>query len=206
MQLRNGATGIIDGRTDEVRFSQRWGALLAGGILLLGSSMAGCGDSGSSDADDGGDGNTAGGSASGGSGGSAGTASAGAAGSSGPGSGGSATAGSGSLAGGGLGSAMMTGMGRSSQQYETAHVSRNGVPYILITNGWGPGFESHTIAWNGTSFLVEAMSGMRGSSGQPASYPTVFCGRYSVMEVPNCGLPRAIDQITSLKTAASACT
>jgi hypothetical protein len=95
---------------------------------------------------------------------------------------------------------MMTGMGRSSERYETTEVGRNGTPYMLITNGWGPGFDSHTVAWNGTSFIVEAMEGSRGSMGQPASYPSVFCGRYSVMQVPDCGLPRAISEITSLKT------
>jgi hypothetical protein len=95
---------------------------------------------------------------------------------------------------------MMTGMGRSMEQYETAEVGRSGTPYILITNGWGPGFESHTVSWNGTSFIVEAMQGSRGSSGQPASYPTVFCGRYSVMQIPSCGLPRPLSEITSLRT------
>lgn len=94
----------------------------------------------------------------------------------------------------------MTGMGSSSEQFETAEVARGGVPYLLITNGWGPGFDSHTVSWNGTSFVVETMSGSRGGMGEPASYPSVFCGRYSVRQVPDCGLPRAMDQITSLKT------
>ncbi|HWP08329.1 MAG TPA: hypothetical protein VNN72_21455 [Polyangiaceae bacterium] len=107
----------------------------------------------------------------------------------------------GSTTGGdGLGNGMMTGMGRSMEQYETTEVGRNGVPYELITNGWGPGFTSHTVSWNGTSFIVEAMEGSRGSGGQPASYPSVFCGKYSVAQVPACGLPKAMDQITSLKT------
>ena len=101
---------------------------------------------------------------------------------------------------GGLGSGMMTGMGRSMEQYETTAVGRNGVPYELITNGWGPGFDSHTVSWNGTSFIVEAMMGSRGSGGQPASYPSVFCGQYSVKEVPACGLPKAIADIGTLKT------
>jgi hypothetical protein len=100
----------------------------------------------------------------------------------------------------GLGSGVMTGMGTSSEQYETTEVGRNDVPYMLITNGWGPGFDSHTVSWNGTSFVVETMSGSRGSGGQPASYPSVFCGKYSVMQVPDCGLPRPMDQIQSLKT------
>lgn len=157
-------------------------------LTLFASLSFSCGDSGSSDDNDDGRGGNAGlGGTSAVGAGAAGTAGAvaGSAGSSGPGV---------------LGGGMMTGMGRSTQQYETAHVGRNGVPYTLITNGWGPGFESHTISWNGTSFIVEAMSGTRGTMGQPASYPTVFCGRYSVPEVAACGLPRAIDQISSLKT------
>jgi hypothetical protein len=101
---------------------------------------------------------------------------------------------------GGLGNAMQSGMGSSSERYATEMVTRNDLPYILITNGWGPGFQSHTVSWDGTSFTVEAMEGMRGSSGQPASYPSVFCGHYSVQQVPDCGLPRALDQIKSLKT------
>jgi hypothetical protein len=122
-----------------------------------------------------------------------------------PGAGGAGGAGGTGGSGGGAGSSMlggatMTGMGRSSEQYATAQVGRNGVPFLLITNGWGPGFESHTVSFNGTSFIVEAMNGMRGSNGQPASYPTVFCGRYSIPEVPDCGLPRALDQIQSLRT------
>lgn len=102
--------------------------------------------------------------------------------------------------GDGLGTGTMMGMGSSSERYETAFVSRNDVPYILITNGWGPGFSDHTISWDGSSFIVQSMNGSAGTMGQPASYPTVFCGRYSVMEVPDCGLPAPRDTITSLKT------
>jgi hypothetical protein len=94
----------------------------------------------------------------------------------------------------------MMGSGTSGERYETALVSRNDVPFVLITNGWGPGFGSHTVSWEGTSFIVDEMEGSAGPSGQPASYPTVFCGRYSVMEVPECGLPATLDSITSLKT------
>ncbi|WP_437725768.1 GH12 family glycosyl hydrolase domain-containing protein [Sorangium sp. So ce861] len=99
-----------------------------------------------------------------------------------------------------LGSGAMEGSGRSSERYETGLVSRDGTPYVLITNGWGPGFDSHTVSWEGTSFTVESMSGSAGSMGQPASYPTVFCGRYSVREVPDCGLPAPSASITSLRT------
>jgi hypothetical protein len=99
-----------------------------------------------------------------------------------------------------LGTGTMEGSGSSDEQYETAFVSRNETPYILITNGWGPGFESHTISWEGTSFTVESMSGTPGDGGQPASYPTVFCGKYSVMQVPDCGLPATRESITTLRT------
>jgi hypothetical protein len=99
-----------------------------------------------------------------------------------------------------LGSAFMEGSGESDEQYHTAEVTRDCEPYVLITNGWGPGFGEHVVSWSGTSFNVKSMSGEAGSMGQPASYPTVFCGRYSVMQVPDCGLPIARDQITTLKT------
>lgn len=99
-----------------------------------------------------------------------------------------------------LGSGTKEGSGRSDERYATAEVSRNGVPYILITNGWGPGFGSHTVSWEGTSFIVESMMGSPGSMGQPASYPSLFCGRYSVMNVPDCGLPATIASLTTLKT------
>jgi len=180
----------------------------AGGSALAGQGgIAGSGGSGGS-------GGTGGGSG--------GAATSGAGGTNQAGSGGTDTAGTGGLAGAGaagasagaagasgaaggtgtgeLGNGMMTGMGRSDERYETTEVGRNGVPYMLITNGWGPGFQSHTVSWNGTSFIVETMSGSRGSGGQPASYPSVFCGRYSVQQVPDCGLPLAMDQITSLRT------
>lgn len=99
-----------------------------------------------------------------------------------------------------LGTGVMSGRGFSSSQYHTAAVSRSGTDYILITNGWGPNFQSHTISWEGTSFLVEDTQGQRGPNWEPASYPTVFCGKYSVPDVPTCGLPAPISSITTLKT------
>nr|PZN22529.1 MAG: hypothetical protein DIU78_15530 [Pseudomonadota bacterium] len=99
-----------------------------------------------------------------------------------------------------LGSGMMMGSGRTEEQYQSVPVSRDGMPYILITNGWGPGFGGHAISWNGTSFTVETMNGTTGPRYEPASFPTVFCGLYSVMEVPDCGLPAPLDSIESLRT------
>lgn len=99
-----------------------------------------------------------------------------------------------------LGNATQTGEGRTTERYETAEVARNDDPYIFITNGWGPGFDAHTISWKGTSFVVESLTGSAGTGGQPAGYPTVFCGKYSVTQVPQCGLPAARDSITSLRT------
>ncbi|HYP87482.1 MAG TPA: hypothetical protein VEQ59_05000, partial [Polyangiaceae bacterium] len=102
---------------------------------------------------------------------------------------------------GSLGNGQSSGSGTSSERYYTASdIKRDGQSYVLITNGWGPGFQSHTISWNGTSFTVDKMAGTAGSGGQPASYPTVFCGQYSVMQRGDCGLPKAINELTSLRT------
>lgn len=122
------------------------------------------------------------------------------------GDGGAASGGSPSGSGGGtnsdseLGTGVQEGMGTSNARYETVEVNRNQQPYILITNGWGPGFQSQTISYAGTSFTVESLMGDAGSNGQPATYPTVFCGRYSVVQIPDCGLPQTISSIKSLKT------
>jgi hypothetical protein len=122
----------------------------------------------------------------------------GAAGSAGTGTG---TAGKQGTGDGTLGNGDYTGTGMSSMRYYTAaDIQRNGQKYVLITNGWGPGFQSHTISWNGTAFTVDKMEGKAGSGGQPASYPSVFCGQYSVMQRGDCGLPKAISELTSLRT------
>jgi glycosyl hydrolase family 12 len=102
---------------------------------------------------------------------------------------------------GSLGNGDYMGSGMSSERYYTAaDIKRNGQSYVLITNGWGPGFDKHTVSWNGTAFTVDSMTGSAGSMGQPASYPSVFCGQYSVMQRGDCGLPKAISEMTSLKT------
>ncbi|WP_437571807.1 hypothetical protein [Sorangium sp. So ce542] len=97
-----------------------------------------------------------------------GTGGGGAAGSGGGGAGDSAGTGGAATPGSELGTGTMEGSGRSSERYETGLVSRDGRPYVLITNGWGPGFGDHTVSWEGTSFTVESMSGSAGSMGQPA--------------------------------------
>jgi len=102
---------------------------------------------------------------------------------------------------GSLGNGDQSGSGMSSERYYTASdIKRDGQSYVLITNGWGPGFQSHTVSWNGTAFTVDKMAGTAGSGGQPASYPSVFCGQYSVMQRGDCGLPKAISELTSLRT------
>lgn len=100
-----------------------------------------------------------------------------------------------------LETASQVGMGDSIERYHTASdIRRNDVPYVLITNGWGPGFESQTISWQGTSFTVESFAGSPGTNGEPAGYPTVFCGQYSVSTVPQCGLPAAIETVGAIRT------
>jgi hypothetical protein len=122
--------------------------------------------------------------------------------------GGGGSAGSGATGGSGAGPSMseelgtgtFTGAGSSAERYHTASVQRDMIPYFLITNGWGPGFQSHGISWRGTSFIVENMAGTQGMNYEPASYPSVFCGKYSIQQVPACGLPAAITSLTSVKT------
>jgi len=99
-----------------------------------------------------------------------------------------------------LGKGAYQGTGDSTDQYAEEDVYRDGVGYKFIANGWGDKWQSHRISWNGTSFTVENMAGTAGSGGQPAAYPTVFCGQYSVMQRGDCGLPKAISEMTSLKT------
>jgi hypothetical protein len=99
-----------------------------------------------------------------------------------------------------LGTGEMGGSGRTEQQYEGADVTRNGVNYRFMANGWGDNFESQTVSWNGTAFTVESMSGTVGPNWQPASYPTVFCGQYSNAVSGECGLPAEIAALRSLRT------
>ncbi|HEU5076771.1 MAG TPA: hypothetical protein VFU02_21425 [Polyangiaceae bacterium] len=99
-----------------------------------------------------------------------------------------------------LGTGTMSGSGSTANQYEKAEVTRDGVNYLFMANGWGPNFESHSISWNGTSFTVESMLGTQGMNYEPASYPTVFCGAYSDSVSGECGLPATLDSLTSLRT------
>ncbi len=104
------------------------------------------------------------------------------------------------VTGGQLGSAAMGGVGRSTNRYQKADVTRNGQNYFVMANGWGPNFGSQEISWSGTSFTVESMTGTQGAQYQPASYPTVFCGVYSDSRSRACGLPAPLASITSLRT------
>ncbi len=99
-----------------------------------------------------------------------------------------------------LGTAAMGGSGQSSDRWHKTDVTRDGQNYYLMANGWGPGFGSQSISWSGTSFTVQSMTGEQGENYQPASYPTVFCGLYSDSQSRACGLPAALDSLTSLRT------
>jgi len=99
-----------------------------------------------------------------------------------------------------LGAAVMGGSGSSSERYHKTDVTRDGQNYFLMANGWGPGFQSQSISWNGTAFTVNQLQGSQGPNYEPASYPTVFCGVYSDSRSRDCGLPAPLDSITSLRT------
>jgi len=100
----------------------------------------------------------------------------------------------------GLGAATMGGSGSSSERYHKTNVTRDGQNYFLMANGWGPGFQSQSISWNGTAFTVTQLQGSQGPNYEPASYPTVFCGVYSDSRSRDCGLPAPLDSISSLRT------
>ncbi len=96
--------------------------------------------------------------------------------------------------------------GKTSDQYKKQKVSRNNVPYMFITNGWGENsWGGHTISFatGWTAFRVDDYTFKGGTqNGVPAGYPAIFCGQYSTDKVDGCGLdsPVAISSITSLPT------
>jgi hypothetical protein len=100
----------------------------------------------------------------------------------------------------GFGTPVQTGDGNSSDRYAKSDVARDSVNYFFMANGWGPGFQSQSVTWSGTGFTVVSMQGMRGLKYEPASYPTVFCGVYSDSRSRECGLPKAISDISALRT------
>ena len=99
-----------------------------------------------------------------------------------------------------FGTPVQSGEGSSADRWMKSNVKRDALNYYFMANGWGPGFESQTVSWSGTSFSVDSMQGMRGAGYEPASYPTVFCGTYSDSQSGACGLPKALADITSLRT------
>ncbi|HET9956507.1 MAG TPA: hypothetical protein VFQ61_18505 [Polyangiaceae bacterium] len=111
-----------------------------------------------------------------------------------------ATGGSTSTGPSGFGTPMQQGLGSTPERYAKADVIRNGVNYRFMANGWGPGFQSQSVSWSGTSFTVVSMEGKQGGNWEPASYPTTFCGVYSDDQSQSCGLPKAIADIKSLRT------
>lgn len=91
--------------------------------------------------------------------------------------------------------------GYTTEQYFQTDVTRNGVNFRFIANGWGDNFGSHEISYDGTSFVVDNMTGSEGANWSPASYPTVYCGDYSNTGPSGaCGLPAPVSSITSMET------
>jgi hypothetical protein len=99
-----------------------------------------------------------------------------------------------------FGSPEQVGSGTSSDRWYKTDVERDGSSYFFMANGWGPGFQEQTVSWAGTAFTVESMQGERGTRFEPATYPTVFCGVYSDSASRSCGLPRALHELSSLRT------
>jgi len=111
-----------------------------------------------------------------------------------------APAGGGSALGSQLGKGTYQGSGDTNAQYAEQDVYRNGVGYMFIANGWGKGWQNHSISWNGTSFTLKSLNGTQGADYSPAGYPSMFCGLYSQKQSDACGLPIAISTAKSIKT------
>ena len=99
-----------------------------------------------------------------------------------------------------FGTPVQSGSGTSSDRWQKSNVKRDELNYFFMANGWGPGFQSQSVTWNGTAFSVASMEGTRGKNYEPATYPTVFCGVYSDSQSGACGLPKALSSIQSLRT------
>ncbi len=99
-----------------------------------------------------------------------------------------------------LGMGKYQGSGDSTAQYAEGDVYRDGVGYKFIANGWGMGWQSHSISWLGTSFTVKSLNGTLSSDYSPAGYPSMFCGLYSKKQSDTCGLPITITSAKSIKT------
>ncbi len=114
--------------------------------------------------------------------------------------------GGGTTSGSGLGKGQYQGSGSTTDRNAQFDVYRNNLGYKFIANGWGTGWKSHEISWNGTSFTVKSLNGTQGSDYSPAGYPTMFCGLYSTPTgiqsdlTSPCGLPAAISSLKSVKT------
>lgn len=94
-----------------------------------------------------------------------------------------------------------TNIGAADPRYAEGSVQRDSQFYFFITNGWGPGYSSSTVTWEGTSFTV-SMSGSVGGNYEPVGFPTVFCGTYADKSGTTlCGLPAAVSSLTSMDTA-----
>lgn len=101
-----------------------------------------------------------------------------------------------------IGAGNQMGTGESQEQYFGADVTRDDKNYKMITNGWGMNWDSHDIAWLGTSMHIKTYEGSRQSDGAPAGYPAIFCGRYSDTSQA-CGLPMPLSSVTALNTSVS---
>lgn len=89
-------------------------------------------------------------------------------------------------------------------QYAEANMSRGGVNYKFIANGWNDAiWDGHNISYatQGTAYTINTFTTSGTSSdGAPAGYPTVFCGVYSDKTSGTCGLPKAVSAIGSMQT------
>jgi hypothetical protein len=105
--------------------------------------------------------------------------------------------GTGGTGGGGSCGNSVAGSGTMTDRYGVTHTNPNS--YVIWQNGWGSGFQSQTMSYNGASFTVSSANGSE-SSGSPFSYPSIWVGNNGQTSTTTANMPRQISAITSVPT------
>lgn len=96
--------------------------------------------------------------------------------------------------GGGGGAGNTSGSGTLTGQYESKHVKRDGMDYIVQNNVWGSG-ASQKVKYEGTSFEIIEQTGNNSGQPAPVSYPSAFIGANNNRETVGSGLPKQVSAL-----------
>jgi hypothetical protein len=91
----------------------------------------------------------------------------------------------------------VAGSGTITDRYGVTHTNPNN--YVIWANGWGSGFQSQSLTYNGASFTVTSANGSEGANGAPFSYPSIWVGNNGQTSTSG-NLPRQVSALTSVPT------